>query len=178
MKRAMVMIGVGMLLAGCASTGAKKTASPAVVSKASPAQQTELLDRVKTLEGTWEMTGPDGTKATLVFSTVAAGSAVREVMFPGTEHEMVNMYHMDGPTLVVTHYCAGGNQPRMRATAAEGDSIAFTCDSVTNLTAPDQGYMGGLTLVFVSQDRVTENWQHMQDGKVTNGPAFELTRKQ
>ena len=27
---------------------------------------------------------------------------------------MINMYHMDGDDLVLTHYCAGGNQPTMK----------------------------------------------------------------
>ena len=177
MKIGLLIVGVALLLAGCASH-APKSASPAVVSKASPAQTSDLLDRVKTLDGVWEMTSPDGQKATLVFSTVAGGSAVREVMFPGTPHEMVNMYHMDGPSLVVTHYCAAGNQPRMRATQADGNKIAFKCDSVTNLTDKDEGYMGGLTLEFKDANHFTEHWQHMAKGEVTDGPGFEATRKQ
>ncbi len=52
---------------------------------------------------------------TCVFKLLSGGSAVRETMFPGTDHEMTNMYHLDGHDLVLTHYCAEGNQSRMRA---------------------------------------------------------------
>ena len=45
--------------------------------------------------------------------TTGGGSAVTETLFPGTAHEMMSVYHMDGDDLVLTHYCAGGNQPRM-----------------------------------------------------------------
>ncbi len=44
-------------------------------------------------------------------------------MYPGMEHEMTNMYTLDGNTLVMTHYCAGGNQPRMRATGVENGRV-------------------------------------------------------
>ena len=52
------------------------------------------------------------------YAVTAAGSAVVETVFPGTEHEMVTVYHADGSDLVLTHYCMEGNQPRMRAKAA------------------------------------------------------------
>ena len=121
-ERTMMACGLAAAaLAGWGCAGPAKTAgaaSPAVVSKASDAEAAELLGRVKTLDGEWEMTGPDGEKGYAVFKTMAAGSAVREIMFPGTAHEMTNVYHMDGPSLIVTHYCAAGNQPRMRATRA------------------------------------------------------------
>ena len=48
------------------------------------------------------------------FKTSAAGTVVMETMNPGTGHEMINMYHVDGDDLLLTHYCAGNNQPRMR----------------------------------------------------------------
>ena len=183
MKRELAMIACGLLLTGCASSGSSKSASaaksgsPGIVAKATDAQIADLLGRVKSLDGEWEMTGPGGEKGTIVFKTIAGGSAVREIMFPGTEHEMTNLYHVDGPTLVVTHYCAAGNQPHMRATQATGNSIVFICDSVSNLTAKDQTYMGGLTLVFKDANHITQKWAHMADGKTTLGPDFDLTRK-
>ncbi len=162
---------------GCSSSPkAAKTASPAVVAKASEAQTAELLGRIKILDGTWEMIGPDGQKSTIIFKTVSGGTAVREIMFPGTGHEMTNMYHMDGPSIVMTHFCAAGNQPRMRATAFVNNSIAFTSDSVSNLTSMNDQYMGAMTLVFKDADHIEERWQHMAGDKVSHGPNFELTR--
>ena len=49
-----------------------------------------------------------------MIKVTAAGSAVHETIFPGTGHEMVSMYHADGKDLIMTHYCALGNQPRMK----------------------------------------------------------------
>src|SRR2546421_11290186 len=98
-------------LAGCASTAAPHAATPAT-----DAQRAALLDRVKQLQGTWEMTDDKGkNQVASVFAVSSNGSVVREIMFPGGPHEMTNVYHMDGPTMVMTHYCAMGNQPRLRA---------------------------------------------------------------
>lgn len=162
-------------LTGCASSkGAKAT----VAGKATEAQTNALLGQVKSLEGEWVVTGPDGKPGTIVFKTSSAGSVVREIMFPGHEHEMTNIYHMDGPSCVVTHFCAIGNQPRMRATRAEGNMIAFNFDSVSNLGAADDQYMGGLTLTFVDKNHVKQTWKHYASGKVDSEVSFDLVRKQ
>src|SRR5262245_23553537 len=84
-----------------------------------------LLDSVKALEGTWESKGPDGKVQVCEFKVSSAGSVVREIMFPGTPHEMTNVYSLDGNGLALTHYCAMGNQPHLRASAREGNKIDF-----------------------------------------------------
>jgi hypothetical protein len=45
------------------------------------------------------------------FRVSAAGTVVMETMGPDSEYEMINMYHLDGDELVLTHYCSSGNQP-------------------------------------------------------------------
>lgn len=162
------------LLGACASTHR-------TVDAASPAQQAVLLDKMKTLEGEWTMPDEKGAiQLASVFRVTAAGSAVREVMFPGTPHEMTNMYHMDGATLMMTHYCAIGNQPHMRAQPGDGKTIVFQPDSVSNLTNKDGGYMGGVKVTFVDNDHVTFSWTHYKDGVAQaagHNPDFVLTRK-
>jgi hypothetical protein len=173
------------LLFGCATSTTKADSHPShpgpehVVKPASDAQRAALIDRVKSLAGTWEMSAPDGTSTTIVFGVTAAGSAVREVMFPGTEHEMTNMYHMDGESLLVTHYCGSGNQPRMRATTATAaaDRIDFKFDSMTNMTAADADAMASLSLVWVDADHIRQEWRSTKSGKHTEPAIFELHRR-
>jgi len=159
----------------CQSTNS----SARVVTPATEQQRAALIERIKTLEGTWETTVEGKTQVASVFSVSSNGSAVREIMFPGTPHEMTNMYTMDGDSLLMTHYCAIGNQPRMRARAgADANVIRFETDGVSNLQAADEGYMGALTMTIVDQDHVKANWVHFKDGKSVEGDAsFELTRK-
>jgi hypothetical protein len=179
-----VLVGITMAagsLGGCASEqkagGSGKTARVAGV--AGPAQ-TQMFDKIKSLAGEWTMPGEDGKPMTAATFTVTSnGSVVREIMFPGQSHEMTNVYHLDGSSLVVTHYCAAGNQPRMRARSMDADgSINFTFDSVTNLKTPTTEYMGGLKVIFKDPSHVTQVWTSIVNGKdETSHATFELTRK-
>src|SRR5437868_11062744 len=76
------------------------------------------LETMKKLAGTWLAADKDGQPTDQVVSIIkvtAGGSAVHETLFPGQPHEMVSSYTVDGPDLVMTHYCVLGNQPRMKA---------------------------------------------------------------
>ena len=134
-----------------------------------------LLESVKGLEGAWESPGPDGKPMRIEFHTSSNGSIVRELMFPGTPHEMTNVYHLDGDGLVVTHYCAMGNQPRMRATRRDGKELAFHCESVSDLDQPDEMYMGELTLELTDADHLTEHWRTFSQGKQLKEHAVDFS---
>ena len=142
-----------------------------------------MLARLGSLEGEWEMQGEDGTWTTAsVFTVSSNGSVVREIMFPGEPHEMTNLYHMDGTDAVVTHYCAIGNQPRMVAAGidqtADGPSIDFGFDSVSNLRDSHDHVMGGLRLVFVDDNTIQEHWTSLdQQGEVASEMVFNYRRK-
>jgi hypothetical protein len=150
-----------------------------VVKSASADQKAALLDRVKSLAGTWDGTSADGPGGAVMFQVTSGGSAVREIMFPGAEHEMTNMYTMDGSDLLMTHYCAMGNQPLMRAAAADGNRIAFRSAGVSNLTAPDQMYMGEMTITFINANHIRQQWQSLKNGKPSDHrTTFDLKRRQ
>lgn len=171
-------------LAGCASHSAtaepKAIASPGVIAPISASKPSTMLDAIKAMAGEWTSTDEKGNPVTAaVYTVTSSGSAVREVMFPGSPHEMTNMYHMDGAYLVMTHYCAMGNQPRMRAVAVDGKTITLSPDSVTNLAKPDQTYMGGVTITVVDNDHVSFNWTSYKNGKAdgSHNTVFTHTRK-
>ncbi len=167
------ILALAAVLAGCAS-------SPRLVPEASDDQRSLMLDQVKQLAGTWEMADENGAmQVASVFSVTSAGSAVREIMFPGHEHEMTNLYHMDGTALVMTHYCAAGNQPRLRADTAAAGAIEFKFDSISNLHTTKGHYMGGgMRLTITDADHITQEWFAMQDGKRMSEPAvFKMTRR-
>ncbi len=184
-----IVLGAGIAAAGCsssssstsgASTSKTTSASMKPVTPATDAQRAALFDRVKQLNGAWQMKDETGKlTTTAVFTVSSAGSAVREVMFPGAGEEMTNMYHMDGPALVMVHYCAEGNQPHLRATTdnVKGNQIVLKSDSVANLTSADGGYMGKLTITFKDADHIQQEWQSYKAGKEAEKVVFELERK-
>jgi len=137
------------------------------------------LDCLKKLAGTWtsEKPGPDGKPMVIEFKVTAAGTAVQETMFPGSAHEMVNMYAMDGDRLLVTHYCAMGVQPRMKlATADDRGTMNFEFVDSTNLKSRNDPHMDSLT-IKLDGDKITETWNYFEAGKTTHSTDFELKRK-
>lgn len=166
----------------CGSDCEEGCAAKALEPKAAADQQ--MLSRIKSLEGEWEMEDENGNWNTASVVAVSSnGSVVRQVMFPGATHEMTNLYHMDGSDAVVTHYCAVGNQPRMVApkmtSTPDGDAIAFDFDSVSNLLPSHDHVMGKLRLVFLDDNHFREDWTSMdRDGNVENEMSFTYRRKQ
>ena len=77
---------------------------------------------------------PAGQAATVTYRVASGGSVVEETLFPGTPHEMISMYHLVDGELVLTHYCAMANQPRMRLDrkASTPDRLVFAFDGGTN----------------------------------------------
>ncbi len=166
-------------MSGAAALNLLPDEPPAAGAPATPAaKKATLLDKLKPFAGTWEMTVEGKTQIAIVSRVTSAGSVYCETMFPGTEHEMTNMYHMDGDSLVVTHYCALGNQPRMRCKGESAPGVFhFTFDQGTNI-AKGQSYMGELKVTIVNSDTIKQEWSSLTDGKPAEHHAvFELTRK-
>ncbi len=136
------------------------------------------LESLKKLAGEWTGDGPHG-KATTVFRVSAGGSIVHETLFPGTEQEMITIYHMDGKDLILTHYCLMGNQPRLKAdSASDGKKLSFKSVSGTNMKMDDM-HMGQAVITFVDADHFEANWCSCKDGKPdeSHRATFKFTRK-
>ena len=109
---------------------------------------------------------------------MSAGSAVQETLFPGTPHEMVTMYHLDGADLVLTHYGALGNQPKMCAEASTDPAkLVFKFVGGTNINPEKDAHMHDLTLTFVAPDHLRAAWTHYDNGKSTGVRTFDMLRK-
>jgi hypothetical protein len=106
------------------------------------------------------------------------GSAVVETIGPGTDHEMVTVIHPDGDELMLTHYCAIGNQPRMKAPGkADGNKVAFAFVGATNMKSDKDMHMHNVTFTFVDKDTLKAEWTHYMDGKAAAPTVFEMKRK-
>jgi hypothetical protein len=137
---------------------------------------------LKKLAGDWVEAGKDGKpteKIVTSFRVTAAGTALHETVFPGTDHEMITMYHLDGPDLILTHYCTFGNQPRLRAEPdSDGIRIAFKFVSATNMKSTDEQHMDHATLTLVDADHFKAEWVALENGKTCHQETIELVRKQ
>jgi hypothetical protein len=130
------------------------------------------LDKMKKLVGTWLIADKDGKATDQIASIIkvtAGGSVVHETLFPGQPHEMVSVYTVDGPDLIMTHYCVLGNQPRMKADPkSPPNQIVFRFAGGTNLDPKKDKHMHEATLTIVDDDRLEVEgigWESGAPGK-------------
>ena len=93
-------------------------------------------------------------------------------------HEsMISIIHLDGDRLLMTHYCAAGNQPRMKATtSADGKTITFNFLDATNVLPSQPGVMQRVVITLVDADHHTEAWTSRKAAKDAT-TTFDLHRK-
>ena len=137
----------------------------------------KAFNTLKTMPGSWEGKASDGRTVRVDFKLTGSGSAVMsEILVPN--EDMISMFHLDGPNkLLLTHYCAVGNQPRMQATVSpDGKTITFNFIDATNLASPDAGHMQRMVLTVVDENHHTEEWTFADHGN-EHKEVFDLRRK-
>ena len=133
------------------------------------------FEKIKSLVGEWNGKMKEGGDVHTTYKIVAAGSAIEEHM---SHADMVTMYHVDGKSLMLTHYCAAQNQPRMRASVfKEGDrSLKFSFIDGTNMPDKKAMHMHNVAFAFRDADHFTQEWTLYQDGKATEHVVMEFER--
>lgn len=147
---------------------------------AAPADAKAAFARLKALAGDW-YGEPDPRKIGVIYRVTGAGSAVVETLMPGSDYEMVSVYHLVGDDLVMTHYCAAGNQPRLKLDrkASTADSLVFDFDGGTNVDPAVDMHIHGATITFDDEaDHVKTEWTAWSEGKpVEEHTIVDVKRK-
>jgi hypothetical protein len=116
------------------------------------------FETLKTLAGTWLAADEDGKptdKIVSIIKVTSGGSAVLETLFPGQPQEMLSVYTLDGPDLVMTHFCVLGNQPRLKADPkSTADQIRFEFAGGANLDPKKDKHMHSATLTIVDSGHI------------------------
>lgn len=139
------------------------------------------LEPFKKLAGDWvcmhKMEGQEAQEIHVTYKVTSGGSAVVETIMPGTPMEMVTVIHPDGDDLVLTHYCAVGNQPTMRASAnPTGNKVDFKFVRASNMKSDKDMHMHEVSYTFVDKDNLKAEWTHYNDGKPAGNAVFEAKR--
>jgi|SRR5450755_684747 hypothetical protein len=133
------------------------------------------FEELKSLDGSWEGKTPDGQTVEVAYRVTSNGSALMSEI-KGKEN-MISMFNLDGDRVLLTHYCAAGNQPRMVASASpDGKTITFDFLDATNLATPDAGRMTRMVLSMPDANHHTEEWIYTDHGKEMK-EVFDLWRK-
>jgi len=146
-----------------------------------PPPRSAEFNRLSQLVGQWEATNshhPQGEKSAVEYSLSSAGTALVEKLFVGTPHEMVSVYHDVGGKLMMTHYCAMGNAPKLELQKASQKEYDFSLANNSGLNDAKEPHMHSLNVKFKSQDKLVQKWTSWKEGKETESTIIELKRVQ
>ncbi len=170
MKKILALF-VALILVAFTLSAAETQTAPAK----KPAKSNPQFDAMKVLVGDWVGNTPYG-QTSVRFRIASNGSALMEFMNEG-KSEMVTVYHADGDSVMMTHYCSENNQPRMRAKNVTNGVYDFKLIDVTNMASPDELHISGLVLKLQDRDHFTEEWTHSENGKQASS-LFTYERRQ
>jgi hypothetical protein len=149
----------------------------------SPITAKAAFEQLKTLKGTWKnkvesKEHPPSDDAKVIYRLTGAGSALMETDFPESDHEMVSVYHLDGDDLRMTHYCAAGNQPRLKLDRVNSSAsrLVFLFDGGSNLDPSKDMHIHGMTMTFGKDGDVDCAWDGYMQGKSVGITRFQLSR--
>lgn len=127
--------------------------------------------QLKSLAGTWNLVGQ---KENLVVYEVHSNGHSLVETFEG----MVTVFHLDGDSILMTHYCSAGNQPRTRATHFNQplSSLTFDFVDISNLK-PGAHYITGLHLEWLSNGNLRQVWTSKGHDGGNEQSIFELERQ-
>jgi hypothetical protein len=184
-RHAIVVLSAALALAGSTAARAGTDAKPAdtkadakaaaAPAMPAPAPLAPTFEKMKTLVGDWTGKGPEGHTIKLSYTLTSGGSALVETMDPGDHAAMTTIYHSDGDSVMLTHYCGLANQPRMRAKAGDKE-LAFAFVDATNLPSADAPHMHSLKLTMEDNDHLTQEWTFRAAGQ-ERPEVFRFERK-
>jgi hypothetical protein len=139
------------------------------------------LDTIKKLAGEWVAMDKDGKPTGPIVSRIAVtsgGKAVLETLAPGSDHEMLTIYTMEGKDLVLTHYCILGNQPHLKAEATnDPKQLVFKFAGGANVNPAKSNHMHEMTMTLVDDNHFRADWTRCEGGKTCETHGFDLIRK-
>jgi hypothetical protein len=149
-----------------------------------PASNTnDTFNLIKALSGDWQGSyerigknrkGPMDAR----YYLTGNGTAVVEDLIMDGNPNMTTVYHLDGADLRATHYCAAGNQPRLKAISTDADNkvVKFHMVDITNLPTPEAGHIRDLELRLTSANQITILFTFVGSSK-ESVERIELARK-
>jgi hypothetical protein len=142
----------------------------------------DTFNLIKALAGDWQGSyewigknrkGPMNAR----YYLTGNGTAVVEDLIVDGNANMTTVYHLDGADLRATHYCAAGNQPRLKATSTEDNKVVkFHMVDITNMPTPEAGHVRDLELRLTNPSQITILFTFVGAGK-ESVERIELARK-
>jgi hypothetical protein len=170
MRKAFAMAAIGVLIMGVAAQAEDK--------KEAGKSAQAAFDRLTKLAGDWVALDKDGKPTNQVVSSIkvtSRGSAIQETLFPGQDHEMVTIYHVNGNDLVLTHYCMLHNQPHLKLDPSSTDNkFVFKFVNGANIDPAKDMHMHDVTLTILDDNHIQSEWKGWNNGKPEEAHQFSM----
>jgi hypothetical protein len=130
------------------------------------AEAPSMFNRLRTLVGEWEAKTDKGATLRVSYRLIANDSALLQSFFTPSGKETLTAFHADGSRVLATHYCAQGNQPRLRLDpTSSNDRLVFVFLDATNLVEPAASHLTRLEIKLESPSQYTEVETYQEAGK-------------
>jgi hypothetical protein len=127
------------------------------------------FDRLKALDGVWEGTittepaipAMTGDVATITLRVASMGNALVHTMASARRPDNpISVIYLEDSRLLLTHYCDGGNRPRMEARiSADGNTVSFEFLDISGPTR--NGHMSRAVFTFKDASHHVQEWTYV-----------------
>lgn len=142
----------------------------------------QAFEQLSGLVGDWSGKSASGREHKVNYRLTAGGSVLVETWSLSSGRESMTLYHLDGESLMATHYCPQGNQPRLVLMPGEG-KMHFAFLDGTHLQVPGKSHQYSFWLQIDDEDHFQRNEIYVENGAViANAPpedpaeTFSYTR--
>ena len=148
----------------CAPLSTQAFADEQAAPVTSQAPATIAFDQLKALTGTWRVAEREDHPLRIRFYLTAGGKTLVESWEVEDRSHSLTIYHRDDDSLLATHYCPQGNQPRLEMVPGEDGEIRFTLRDVTDLDAETEQHQHDLAFDLTDTSRIVRSEQY-KDGE-------------
>jgi len=129
----------------------------------------EAFERMKKLVGSWEAhmkMGEQTMSMKASYKLTSGGSVLIETTHEGTPHEMVSVYHDNKKKeLVMTHYCAEHNQPKLILKGINNDKLTMDLSPDSDIDPAKETHIHSVSIQFDGDDKMNHEWTSHKNGK-------------
>ena len=131
-----------------------------------------VFKQLSGLVGDWAGKSPTGRENKVNYRLTAGGTVLVETWSLSSGRESMTLYHIDGETLMATHYCPQGNQPRL-VLMPDSEKFSFAFHDGTNLHVPGKAHQHSFWLKIDDKDHFLRNEIYVENNAPLETPPME-----
>jgi hypothetical protein len=164
MKRRFVLLWLIAALSACATPS---SAQPG------PLQPDQAFQALKSFVGDWQGVTESGRTFLVSYRLIANDTVLVESWTMSPTRTSMTVYHMDGDTLIATHYCPQGNQPRLQySPTTSNERLHFSFRDATNLPDANVAHQHEFWIRRHSDGTFARNETYLENGEAGSETAI------